>query len=303
MLLYSGVMLSRILSEGGISLERLGSFREVAESGSISAAARGSASRQSLLSRQIAELEAFFGVALLNRESRPHRLTAEGEELARLCREFFGGLEDSSARWARGSTAVTLAAGESLLQWVVLPLLKARRPLLCNERVCLSLRNLRTADAIRSVVEGKVDIALARRDAVPDGLHRMGEFPLVYRLVVPDALASTRPRKADIEWLAKLPLVMMEGDGELSRAIREEAALRGISLDVRLECSSFPQVAEAIWTMELAGFLPLFAPLIKRTQAFEIPEIARLSRTLTLAWSPRKERSKPVITKVVQALL
>jgi len=295
-------MLSRVWSEGGISLERLGSFHEVAENGSITAAARGSASRQSLLSRQIGELEAFFGVSLLNRESRPHRLTPEGEDLARLCRDFFGGLEDCSKAWTSGSTGITLVSGESLLQWVILPLVRSRS-FFQTQRIQLSLKNLRTEDAVRSLIEGKADIALVREDALPEGLRHEGEFALRYRLVVPEKLLAKLAGAQGIEMAGRLPLALMEGNGNLTRAIREEAAIRGIPLDVRLECSSFPQVAEAIQTMDLAGFLPQFAPPTRQTRAFDLPEVERLSRVLTLAWSPRRERAKPIIAKVVEALL
>lgn len=295
-------MLKGLLSESGISLERLGSFHEVAECGSITAAAKGNPSRQSLLSRQISELEAFFGVSLLRRESRPHRLTSEGDELARLCREFFGGIEDCSRQWKSGDTVVSIVSGESLLQWVVLPLVRSR-PLFRKRRIRLSLRNQRTGDAIGSIIDGKADIALVRKDAVPDGLEQEGEFALRYRLIVPEVMAANVKAEQGVEILASLPIALLEGDGDLSRAIKEECTLRGIRLDLRLECSSFPQIAEAIQTMNLAGFLPQFAPPIKRTVAFDLPEMNRLSRILTLAWSPRREKTRPVISQVVKGLL
>jgi DNA-binding transcriptional LysR family regulator len=285
-------MLNRLLSEGGISLDRLGSFHEVAESGSITAAANGSPSRQSLLSRQISDLESFFGVSLLRRESRPHRLTSEGEELARLCREFFVGIEECSTQWKTGETVVSIVSGESLLQWIVLPLVRSR-----------PMFRKRTGDAVQSVIDGKADLALVRKDAVPDGLKHEGEFALRYRLIVPEAMAAKVNAKRGIEILAGLPLVLLEGDGDLSRAIKEECGIQNIRLDVRLECSSFPQIAEAIQTMDLAGFLPRFAPPIKRTVAYDIPEMNRLSRILTLAWSPRRERMKPSLLRVVEELV
>ncbi len=295
-------MLNRLLSEGGISLDRLGSFHEVAESGSITAAANGSPSRQSLLSRQISDLESFFGVSLLRRESRPHRLTSEGEELARLCREFFVGIEECSTQWKTGETVVSIVSGESLLQWIVLPLVRSR-PMFRKQKIRLSLRNQRTGDAVQSVIDGKADLALVRKDAVPDGLKHEGEFALRYRLIVPEAMAAKVNAKRGIEILAGLPLVLLEGDGDLSRAIKEECGIQNIRLDVRLECSSFPQIAEAIQTMDLAGFLPQFAPPIKRTVAYDIPEMNRLSRILTLAWSPRRERMKPSLLRVVEELV
>ena len=67
------VMFKHLANQSGVSLERLASLCEVAEAGSIGQASRGDVNRQSLLSRQIAELEVVFGVALLARQSRPFR--------------------------------------------------------------------------------------------------------------------------------------------------------------------------------------------------------------------------------------
>lgn len=295
-------MLSRVLSEGGISLDRLASFHEIAEQGSISAAAGGNPSRQSLMSRQIGELEGALGVSLLQRDSRPHRLTKEGEDLARICREFFSGFSDCLDGWRDQERVVSLASGESLLQWIVLPLVRTRSAFKkCKLR--LALRNMRTQESVRALIDGRVDIALVRRDAVPSGLKQKGEFIFEYRLVVPATLAGAFRSKPGIEALGEIPLVVMEGDGQLMNAVRTEAESAGVALDIRMECSSFPQIAEAIGSMNWAGFLPQFAPAIKGTTQVAIPELKHLSRILTLAWSPRRWNSRPEIGNVVDALL
>lgn len=295
-------MLRELLSKSGLSLDRLESFHEVAESGSITAAANGSASRQSLISRQISELEENLGVTLLRRDIRPHQLSKEGEELARLCREFFSGMSDCVNRWQNQQTSVSLASGESLLQWIVLPLIRSRS-ILSRENLRLALRNMRTTDAIRALAEGKVDLALVRKDSLPSALKSDGEFSIKYRLVLPESLKSMTQRSRGIEVLDDLPLAILEGDGRLTSSIREEAELAGIRLNVRMECSSFTQIAEAIETMNLAGFLPHFAPKIPHTFSVEVAEMNRLNRSLTLAWLPRQAKNRPEIGRVVKALI
>ena len=59
----------------GLTLERLHSFLMVAEAGGVTKAAGGDPNRQSLFSRQIKELEEFFGVGRLhvNRRHDNHR--------------------------------------------------------------------------------------------------------------------------------------------------------------------------------------------------------------------------------------
>ena len=75
-----------ILAKTGFLLDRLAGFCAVAGAGSIVGAARGDAVRQSLLSRQIRELEEFFGTELVRRQGRGLVLTAAGVELAALGR-------------------------------------------------------------------------------------------------------------------------------------------------------------------------------------------------------------------------
>lgn len=84
-------MSSELFGKAGLSLERLQTLCEVAEKGSIGQATKGDTNRQTQFSRQISELEKFFAVDLLDRTSRPHRLSEEGQELARLSRDYLMG--------------------------------------------------------------------------------------------------------------------------------------------------------------------------------------------------------------------
>ena len=62
-------MFENLFSEHGLSLERLRTLQLVSEAGSIAAAARGDTTRQSQYSRQLKELEQFFGTTLTRRQS------------------------------------------------------------------------------------------------------------------------------------------------------------------------------------------------------------------------------------------
>jgi len=72
-----------LLSESGLSLERLAGFLAVADAGSIAGVAPGDPSRPPLLSRQIKDLEAFFGAKLTRRVGRGLELTDAGREKIR----------------------------------------------------------------------------------------------------------------------------------------------------------------------------------------------------------------------------
>ena len=63
-----GAVYENLFSKAGLSLERLKTFIEVVEARGFTAAAKGDPTRQSQYSRQVRELEAYFGVELLVRE-------------------------------------------------------------------------------------------------------------------------------------------------------------------------------------------------------------------------------------------
>ena len=68
---------ARLFTVSGLSLDRLRTFLRVAVAGNLAKAAKGDATQQSQFSRQIKELEAFFGVALTRRVGRRIEITDE----------------------------------------------------------------------------------------------------------------------------------------------------------------------------------------------------------------------------------
>src|SRR5476651_2050856 len=77
-------MFDQMLSKGGLSLDRLNNFCRIAEAGGITKAAGGDPGKQSLYSRQIKELETFFGLELKVRQGKGIALTDAGQRLAGL---------------------------------------------------------------------------------------------------------------------------------------------------------------------------------------------------------------------------
>lgn len=70
-------MFEHLFSKGGLSLDRLRSFMQMAQAGSIAKAAPGDTNRQSQISRQIRELEQFFGTELTRRKGKTLSLSAQ----------------------------------------------------------------------------------------------------------------------------------------------------------------------------------------------------------------------------------
>jgi DNA-binding transcriptional LysR family regulator len=82
-------------------------FIRVAETGSFSAVARETGASQSAVTRQIAQLEAHFGVRLLHRTTRKLSLTEDGQGLLTRARHLLEEAEDLEDTFGRDAKAPT----------------------------------------------------------------------------------------------------------------------------------------------------------------------------------------------------
>lgn len=297
------VMFRELAHQSGFSLERLASLCEVGEAGSIGQASRGDANRQSLLSRQIAELEAVFGVPLLARQARPFRLTTEGRELAQAARLLFQTVGDLRQRVAGEGPRVVLGAGEMLIQWLLFPACDAilRR----ESSMTFAFKNLDSERLVDAVQQGEVDLALMRREDVPPGFGMAEALEFQQVAFVPRKIS---PAKGPVqpEDLASLPWVVLEGRGHFRSFLEHQAEQAGVRLKTVMECSSYTQVAMAVRTGRYAGFLPEFArsAFVGDTSILLRPLGRKMTykRSLVLAWKAATLKNRPFLEGLVQSL-
>ena len=120
---------SSLLSKGGLSLDRLHNFCLIAEAGGLTRAAGGDPGKLSLFSRQIRDLEEFFGVELKRRHGKGIVITDAGRRLAQLTRAHLLGLEDFQREARQLPMQLSIATGNSILEWCCF-----RKSLLCAAR-------------------------------------------------------------------------------------------------------------------------------------------------------------------------
>ena len=297
-------MFKYLANQSGFSLERLASLCEVAEAGSIGQASRGDANRQSQLSRQIAELEAVFGIALLARQSRPFRLTPEGRELAQAARQFFQSVDDLQRRAENAAQRVVIGAGETLIQWLLFPACEAIQRQ--AGKVVFTFKNLDSSRLIEALQQGEIDVALIRREDVTPSLAHTDSWAYAQAAFVPRVL-SRSATVLKVEELAALPWAVLEGRGHFRQFLEDKARASSIKLNAVLECSSYTQVAMAVQTGRYAGFLPEFA----KSSAFAgnaalvqrpLERGLHYERSLVLAWREASVRNRPILEKVIEAL-
>src|SRR5438132_602299 len=124
-----------LFEKSGLSLDRLRNFAAIADAGGLSLAASGDPARMSLFSKQVKELEGFFGVALTVRQGRVVKLTKAGRELAQLARAHLGGLADFQQACCELPQTMGVGASNSVLEWVLLPEIAKWRRLLGNTQL------------------------------------------------------------------------------------------------------------------------------------------------------------------------
>ena len=296
-------MVTQLLQQGGLSLERLQSFCLVAQAGGVTKAAKGDPTRQSLFSRQIKELEEFFGTELIRRKGRGVVLTTAGERLNVIARECFASLLDFRNECKGLPVEIVIGTGESVIQWLLMPRLDRIREHLPNFR--LKFLNLPTTEAMKRLADGVIDFALVRKDAVARPLQAGPLGILGFSLFNPAGLHTTPGRKDGLKFLDGLPLATLEGEGSFRSALTQFARKAGIKVNIQVECSSFPLAARAVAKGKVAAILPTIAAAdLPATTASQVPVpfLKAFDREMCLATNPRLLRIRPLLGRAATIL-
>lgn len=231
---------------------KLKALVNAAEHGSLSLAARTLGTQVSSVSRQISDLEAEVGAALLIRTGRGVRPTPAGERFIARARDLLSELEAAvaDARGEAGAEVSQLRVSAPLE--LALSLLPACVAALHDEFPALSL-DLHSEARRVSLFEEDYDAALRLGSLSDSSLigRRLGSISLI--VCGAPALGST----LNLAGLRKLVHVSVPGlRGEL------EGRLRGrkvqLPLDVRVRTSTFSEAAELAARSQLAVVLPSY---------------------------------------------
>ncbi|HEY9248751.1 MAG TPA: LysR family transcriptional regulator [Rariglobus sp.] len=294
-----------LFAKEGLSLDRLRTLVLVNDAGSISAAAPDDRNRQSLYSRQINELERFFPVALKRIHGRTAQLTPAGRELALISRQYLNDLDSFRRTYTGRPAEVAFSAGDSLIQWLILPNLPNLRA--STPDFVWHLHSEQNTDIGRSLLEQSLDFGLLRADLVRNKLqsHALGSFG--YRLFIPRALRTATDKLPLARALAELPIATQGDDTLFQRSLEEILAAKRWSLNACLYCDSFAHVVQAVASGAYAGILPDY---MSRTEALAdartLPlngEFDGLRRAISLAWNPQRLTKQPLLEKARAALV
>jgi DNA-binding transcriptional LysR family regulator len=297
-------MFDNLFDQSGLSLERLKTFGQIIAAGGITAAAGGDSNRQSQFSRQLKELERYFGVELLKRGHGPAELTDAGQRLYEIVGHTLSALHEFRVTCAGQPLELVIGAGESLIQWLLLPRLSGLAA--AQPRLAVTFQNLRTDPIITGVLDGALDFGVVTRFEAHRGLASAPLGKLEFRLFAAASLLPANQRlKLDSNLLARLPLALLEGSPAIRQALEEEARKAGVKLNVRLRFSSYPQLAQAVQNLGVAAVIPRLAETSfegTNVRCLSLPFLSALSRQVSLIWSRRMGEIRPAIARYSRLL-
>lgn len=297
-------MFENLFAQSGLSLERLKTFREIVAAGGITAAAGDDSNRQSQFSRQLKELEKYFGVELLKRGRGPAELTDAGQRLYEIVGHTLRALEEFRGTCAGQPIELVIGAGESLIQWLLLPRLPGLAE--AHPRLTVTFQNLKTDKILSQVLDGTIDFGVVSRHEPHRALASAPLGKLEFCLFASAELLPANPKlKGRSDILGHLPLAMLEGSARIRQIVEEEARRLGIKLNVRLRFSSYPQLAQAVQNLGVAAIMPKLADAsFKGTDVHivPLPFLSSLSRQVSLVWNRKTAEVRPAIGKYARLL-
>lgn len=282
-------------------MDRLVRLTEVVQRGSIAAAAKGDPNRQSLISRQIAELESALGMVLLDRRKKPHLPTAAASGIADSCSRFLREVDELRAASANRALPIRVGAGELVIRLLLVPWIgKQRRSAHCPSWIISS----RMSSMIQEdLAAERLDIGLGGGllESGPVRVRDVASYGM--KLLVPEGQATGN---SGWKLLEALPVVLLDGGGGFRQFLAGFERKMGITIKVGAECTSYPQAVDLATAAGWAVFVPeLWWAMEKswRNRTPKLPGLDEYRHTLRLGWNAQVTKRRPEVEKVVNGLL
>ena len=291
------------LFQRGLNLEKLRSFLEVAQAGSVTKAAKGVQSRRSLMSRQIGELEKTLGFDLFARNGRNIEITEAGRELALLSASFFAEFEGVTRRGNKADELLRIGAGASVFESLIFPklsLLEKEFPG-TNFEFC----GFSTNEVVDALKGGMVDLGVVRAGLSSSGIAEIPatkiSFVLVGRRDFDTKLAGWNVRT----FLSRVPISTIRGDGRWMEAFRRLCFDLEIEPRITHRGETFGHVRELLKAGAAGAILP--APLTSELPVAEFAIIkgealAALDRPLSIVFDSRAGRVRDRLESMAESL-
>lgn len=241
-----------LISFSGLSIERLKSFCEIVEAGSVVGASSRHGISQAQYSRQIKDLEKALDSKLFVRQGKFLRLTTDGLKLAAITRSYFGALADLRAGPDGLGKPLRLGAAESIVRWLLVPRIPEVLSAVGGQ---LEIRTRPTDELVAQLSSGELDVGIFRADAASDELETFPFPGISYVLMVPRSLLPEKSATG-IRNITTIPLILLTGDGRFVRLVERVITTNGLPTRIVARVEMFSLAVELAKTMSAATFVP-----------------------------------------------
>lgn len=295
-------MYHELFNRKGLTLERLQALVKVADASSLIEAAGHSPVIQSLYSRQLRELENFFGCALTKRSGKALVMSEAGMRLARVSRLYLAGMYDFLQEQRNERSLIRVGAGERLIHWLIAPHLQALKEQ--KRGFAMALHHLRSSDIIGKLHQHELDVGFIRADRpVPRPLKAAKAGMLRYAYFATEAhLPGRRKNKT-----ARMKVTIAD-IGDPARQRRHAAAAKalfGTPVVAKYICGNLPSVARIVRSGGAGAFLPVHAADDFRhdpVKTIELNPSLAIHETIWMVWNPRIIDLIPSIERPIDEL-
>jgi LysR family nitrogen assimilation transcriptional regulator len=271
-----------------VNSKQLEIFLKVAEAGNLSRAARVVGRMQSVLSRQIRELEADLGTPLFRRNGRGLTLTDAGRRLYDRASHIVGEMGEAEREIRNLGrayvTQATIAMPTTMGRMIIKPLVRAIFEELPGIR--LRIREGTSGPILDWITTRRVDVAILYNTmATPPSTTETICEETMY--LVGRASDPALPSVTDVAALENVPLIL-PGPTEALRILCEMAAAQlGVRLNVVIEADTFTAMRQLIEAGYGYSILPF--PAVQ-------PEVEEGRYQVSRLQNPRVTRDLVVIT-------
>ena len=231
-----------------IDLVSLSLFNLVARTGSISQGAELAMLAVGAASKRVADLEAAFGVSLLERHSRGVKLTPAGEALYLHVQRILGDVDQMSADLsdhARGLLGVVrLWANTSAITQFLPGDLAAFAQLQPGIRI--ELNEADSHEVVMAVLDGRADLGIFADRTAALGLQTQAYRRDRLVLVVPQGHALARRKKLAFAEAVDYDFVSLTQATSLAQRLELESRQMGKPLRIRIHVRSFDAMCQMV---------------------------------------------------------
>jgi LysR family nitrogen assimilation transcriptional regulator len=273
-----------------MDLQQLRTFAAIVDAGGVGRAAERLNLSQPAVSRQILGLETDLGVTLFDRLGARMRLTSQGEDLLRRCRDILAeaeALRERALALRQGDTGlVRLGATPPMIESILVPFLPDHR----RRHPAVEVRIVEDGgSALESRLE-RGDVHVAYIPASSERFAGRLLFPIHVIAVVSKDSPLARHKTLEIADLAKEPLLVLRRGFGSREWFDTACAVADMRPSILLESSSHNAVLGLVSSGYGIGILPS-AVTVRAQDCRAIPLVNRgepIGKWTMLAWDSRR---------------